>query len=58
MKTQDLGQILRKAKEDFEEDDEAPFKPYKGDDVVDEPEDCQVEETDPEEMSYPKHEPA
>ena len=44
-----MGEILRKAKHDFI-GNESGAEPYE--------EDCVVEETDPEELSYPKHEPA
>lgn len=49
LKTQDVSEILRKAKRDFN-NRETAAEPYE--------EDCVVEETDPDEISYPKHEPA
>lgn len=44
-----MSEILRKAKQDFN-NREAAAEPYE--------EDCVVEETDPDEIHYPKHEPA
>ena len=44
-KTQDVSEILRKAKNDFTYRDEI------------EEEECVVRETDPDELDYPKHEP-
>ena len=45
LKTQDVSEILRKAKNDLN----------CGQDI--EEEDCVVRETDPDELDYPKHEP-
>lgn len=48
LKTQDVSDILRKAKHDFNNRD-TTAEPYE--------EDCVVKETDPDEIHYPKHEP-
>ena len=50
LKTQDVSEILRKAKQDFN-NEEAHAEPYEEED------DCVVKETDPDEIHYPRHEP-
>jgi len=49
LKTQDVGEFIRKAKQEFI-NRETGADPYE--------EECVVVETDPDEMDYPKHEPA